>query len=405
MIPIETQLQTLRQWSESGEDDVLTIYADVDPARPDNAGRAWLKRVKNALKELPEIRNRQGKRDQPLYDQVMALLEAERPEARMLALFAYRDRNGRLYAERLDLQIELPFVDVARGRIEVRYGAPYITPLWFAVDEYERVGILLLIGGRWRFFEVFLGEIREDEETLASIANEDWKALEEASRKVLSEWEAGAARPGGRFDRRSPKERAAARVETWMHKLYSRLARLLDQAVDRLAIERLVLVGEQWKSSHFETYLSHRLQQRIVARLPLWSEAQQTSAMALLRRVEPVLLETERKAELALLKEIREQPGIWGVDPVLEALQQGQVQRWVLPWSLELTIWRCPQDGFVAASRETAAILCEQPQPVSLREHVLNLAFEYGAKIEFVRGEAEQCLLEEMGGMAALRRW
>ncbi len=405
MIPIETQLQTLRQWSESGEGDVLTIYADVDPARPDNAGRAWLKRVKNALRDLPEMRNRQGKRDQPMYDQVMALLEAERPEARTFALFAHRDQNGQLYAERLDLQIELPFVDVTRGRIEVRYGAPYITPLWVAVNDYERAGILLLIGGRWRFFEIFLGEIREDEETLASIASEDWKALAEASHKVLSEWETSAARSGGRFDRLSPRERTAARVETWMHKLYSRLARLLDQAVDRLAIERLVLVGEQWKSSHFETYLSRRLQQRIVARLPLWAEAHQSPAMALLGRVEPVLQETERKAELALLQEIREQPGIWGIDPVLAALQLGQVQRWVLPWSLELTVWHCPHDGFVAASRETAAIMCEQPRLVSLREHVLRLAFEYGVKIEFVRGEAEQCLLDEMGGMAALRRW
>lgn len=405
MIPIETQLQTLRQWSESVEDDVLTIYADVDPAKPENAGRAWLKRVKNTLKDLDEILNRQGKHDQPMYDQVMTLLETERPEARTLALFAHRDRQGRLYVERLDLQIELPLVDVARGRVEARYGAPYITPLWFAIDEYERAGILLLTGARWRFFEVFLGEIRENEETLASISSEHWKAIEEASRQVSSEWSARAAKPGGRYDKLSPKERTSARIETWLHKLYGRLARLLEQAMNRLNIERLVLVGEQWQTSHFETYLSRRLQQRIVARLPLWLEAQQASAMALLRRVEPVLLEAERQAELALLEAIREQPGLWGIDAVLDALQLGRVQRWVLPWSLELTIWRCPQDGFVAATRETATILCEQPEPVSLREHVLNLAAEYGAQLEFVRGGAEERLLKEMGGMAALLRW
>lgn len=405
MISIETQLQALRQWSEATEDDVLTIYADVNPAKPENADRAWLKRVKNALKDLPEILDCQGKRDQPLYDQVMALLEVERPEARTLALFAHRDHHGKLYTERLDLQVELPLVDVARGRVEARYGAPYITPLWFAVDEYERAGILMLNRRRWRFFEVFLGEIREDEETLASIDSEDWKALEEASRRVSSEWDARAAQPGGRYDKLSPKDRAAARVETWVHKLYSRLSHLLDQAVDRLAVERLVLVGEQWQTSHFETYLSRRLQRRIVARLPLWPEVRQASATALWHRVEPVLLEAERHAELALLEKIREQPGLWGIDPVLDALQLGRVQRWVLPWSLELTIWRCPQGGFVAATWETAKTLCEQPESVRLREHVLNLASEYGAEIEFVRGDAEQRLLEEMGGMAALLRW
>ncbi|MBC7260638.1 MAG: hypothetical protein H5T63_01380 [Chloroflexi bacterium] len=405
MLPIETQLQRLQQWSEVAEDNVLTIYADVNPAKPENANQAWLKRVKNALRDLTDVLDRQGKRDQPLHDRVLFLLEAERPEARTLALFATRDRHGRLHAERLDLQIDLPVVDLAHGRVEARYGAPYITPLWFAVDEYERAGILLLEGSRWRFFEVFLGEIREDEEALASIASEEWEALEEASRKVALVWDTRAAKPGGCYDKLSPKERAAARIEIWTHKLYDKLSHLLDQAVDRLAIERLVLVGEHWQTSHFETYLSRRLQHRIVARMPLWPEHEGISTMALWRRVEPVLLEVERKQELALLDKIREQPGLWGIDAVLDALQLGRVQRWVVPWSLDLTIWRCPQDSFVAATREAAAIVCEQPEPTPLREHVLDLASEYGAELEFVRGEAEQRLLKEMGGMAALLRW
>ncbi len=102
MLHIERQLEELRQWLEAAHDNVLSIYADVHPGKPENAGRAWRLRIKNALKELPEIRDRAGRRDEPLYEEVLRLLESERPEARTLALFAHRDSDGRLHIQRLD---------------------------------------------------------------------------------------------------------------------------------------------------------------------------------------------------------------------------------------------------------------------------------------------------------------
>lgn len=405
MLAIERQLDELRQWMNEAQENVLSIYADVNPGKPENARRAWVTRVKNALKELPEIRNRQGRRDEPLYDEVLSLLEADRPEARTLAMFAHRDSGGRLHVQRLDLQVELPVVDLARGRVEARYGAPYATPLWFAVDEYQRAGILLLTGARWRFFEVFLGEIREGEEVFPEISAADWKQLQEASSRISDEMASRSLRPGGRFEKLSPRERAAARASAWLNRLYSTLARLLEQTADRLAIERLVLVGEQWQTSHFETYLSRRIQQRVAVRAPLWPEAQQAAPVAVWRLLEPALVEAERRGEVELLHTIRERPGLWGADAVLNALQMGRVKLWVLPWGLDIRIWRCGEDGFVAASRETAAEVCANPEEAALRDHVWALASDYGADLEFVRGEAEQKLIAEMGGMAALPRW
>jgi len=63
------------------------------------------------------------------------------------------------------------------------------------------------------------------------------------------------------------------------------------------------------------------------------------------------------------------------------------------------------QSGFVAGTKEAAEALGEDPQPVPLREHVFDLASQWGAKLEFVRGEAERQLLERFEGMAALLRW
>ena len=55
--------------------------------------------------------------------------------------------------------MELPVVDLAHGRVECRWGEPYVTPLLYALDEYERAGVLYLDQMSWRFYEIFLGEI------------------------------------------------------------------------------------------------------------------------------------------------------------------------------------------------------------------------------------------------------
>lgn len=65
MLPTEQRLKDLREWIEKAEDNVLSLYVGVNPAKPVNAGKARLLRAKNALKGLPEIKNRQKKRTNP----------------------------------------------------------------------------------------------------------------------------------------------------------------------------------------------------------------------------------------------------------------------------------------------------------------------------------------------------
>jgi hypothetical protein len=399
---IEKLIEDVRSLYGDSEGPVLSVYADVDPAKPENACNAWVTRVKNAIRDLPEIRDREGKRDAPLYDAVMGLLDEARPAARTLALFAARGKQGRLDVRRVELQVELPVVDLAHGRVEAQWGEPYLTPLLYAADEYPRVGIVLLEGARWRFYRVFLDEIEEDAAAFAEISAPDWAAIEEAARRIENISEA-RLKAGGKLDKLSPKDRAAAKVSAWLHKLYLRLARLLQRAA--AGSERLVLVGMPWQVSHFEGYLERGLRARVVARLPLPGDAARTTPRKLFDFVLPALQQAERAAESALLDRIAAQPGIWGFDPVLDALQLGRVEVLVLPWSVHGTIWHCPDDEFFAGSRQVAESVCAQPVEVPLRARVWRLARDFGARVEFVRGEPEQRLQREFGGIAALLRW
>lgn len=406
MLTIERQLESLKQWTLQTHQPVLSVYADTDPAKPENASRAYVTRVKNALDAFPEVRDVHGKRDQPLCDRVLSLLDSSRPAGRTLVLFACRDDRLGLHVERLDLQVELPVVDVAGGRVEVRYGRPYLTPLALAADDYARTGVVVLPhAGEWRFLEIFLGEARRDEEALAEIAPDAWRSLQEAGQRIRNEFEQRSGKPGGRFDKLAPSERLAARLAVWTQKLYANLGRLVERAMDRLAIERLLLSGDPWQISYLEAFFSRRVKQRVAARLPPVPEAVASSPDAVWRHVEPVILEAERREELELLREIRERGGLWGVDAVLDAIQLGRVRRWVLPWSPGITVFRCPGEDTFAATRDGALRLCGQPVEVALRDHVLELAEQYGSDLEFVRGEAERLLVTEMGGMAAELRW
>lgn len=400
---LEKKLAALRQWSENATDNFLSVYADINPAKPENLGGAWKKRVKSSLKELEALREPQGKHLPPLYERVLELIEAEQPEARTFALFAYTDTKGMLYYERLDLHIELPVVNLANGRVEVRYGKPYLTPLWFAVDEYERIGILVLDEQRWRIFEVYLGEVFEDKDIFASIDAELWARLRQESE--LFSLSVQALKSGRRFERLSTKDRAAARLSDWLQSFYKNMKTLLEKFVDERHIERIVIIGELWQVSHFESYLSQRLLNKLIATLPLWPGSKDEPAQAIWKKVEPAVIASERAKELQLLEKIKNQPGIWGVDPVLDALQLGRVRLWVLPWHLDQTVWYCPDDHYIAATQNIANLLCQHPIQVSLRDYALDIASAFGTDIDFVCGEAETKLVQEMGGMAALLRW
>ena len=102
---------------------VLSIYFDANPAEPTNQKRGWLVRVKDTLKGLDLPRG--------LTPKVIHELEQIIPAAHTYVVFADDADLIKIYA----LQVDLPVVDIAHGRVEVRWGEPYVFPLVYAIDE------------------------------------------------------------------------------------------------------------------------------------------------------------------------------------------------------------------------------------------------------------------------------
>jgi peptide subunit release factor 1 (eRF1) len=390
--------EEVRRIKESLKDlktPALSLYLDINPAKPDNAGRAYALRAKDAMKALAVPEALAGK--------VLELLQHEVIQAKTLALFADRER-----LELFPLQVELPlvravktaFVDEKTSRLLTdgalaHYGEPFLLPLVYALDEYERYGVVYVDQERWRVFEVFLGEIAEVNDAFLALDTEAWRrlSLDAPGRRFNL---GGIARGG------AGQDLFAKRLAAWEERFYKALAQELVRHVEERGFTRLLLMGPEEHTKLFLGYLPKRLKEKVVAELPSLPHPG-ASPGEVLKRLEPVLEEVERQAEVRLLEELEEAYPKAAFGPeVLARVQEGRVELWVLPWHLEKEVYAC--DGLYLAEEAQALAYCQNPEKKPLAVVLPELAAGYAAKLEFVRGEAEKRLLER-GGMAALLRW
>jgi len=381
----QQQVSDLTSFISELETPTLSIYTDINPAKPENSRKAWLLRVKNSLNEFTELSDE-------LKQKVFNLLEQERPKARTLIMFA----NDQLI-ERIDLQVDLPIVDLAHGQVEARWGKPYVTPLLYALDEYERTGVVFLDQKKWRFFEIYLNEIEEIDRAFVDINSEQWRqlSLDSVDRYYPGK---GASRGGADFDR------FARRLEGWTYRLYKQLIQHINQQVRERSLERLILAGTNETTHFFREILPKVLRDKVVRCIPCPPQAD-VNLSEILNKVTPVIRDIERQSEFALLARVRE-AGIWGMEKVLESLQMGQLYAIILPWQLNGTLWQCSNGWLSLTPIEGNALFPDESIfEVKLKDVLPEVAIDYGTRLEFVSEETEQLLKQDFDGIAGLLRW
>lgn len=388
------EILELRRTVGSYEAPVLSLYAHVNPAMPDNHPRAVAVRAKVSMKAIgvPE----------KVAQRVFEFLSQKVQQAKTLVIFANEDSF-----ETLGLEVDLPVVDPTTGRVEARWGEPYLTPLLLALDEHSRYGVLFVDSDRWRLFEVFLGQIAEREQA--------YRPVSPAERDELNP-------PREQHPGWIPERGTAARDNADWH-LTELTRRFFESSMDRIAgdiaerdLGRLILLGPDEYVHLFEKVLPQGLKQRVVARLSSLPSPD-LSAHEVLKKVRPTIEEVEARAEEELLARIREE-GHWGFERCLSELQQGQLYTLVVPWGIDREVWVDRGTGYVSTSPAKLSADGEQRREAvpdgeavdglearPLRDVLPDLALAFGARVEFVRGDRSERLLDEFGGMAALPRW
>lgn len=384
----KSEILTLRDAVGNYSLPVLSLYVQTNPAMPNNHPHAVAARARVTMKRL-------GVPDD-IVQTVSERLGAQVHQARTIVVFANASA-----CETIGLEVDLPVVDERSGLVEARWGAPYITPLLLALDEYERYGVIWVDKERWRLFEVFLGQIAECEQAFRPRTARELDGMRSSSdgaSPYLSD------RGGATKDNDAFRQREAIR-------------RFLDDAVTRSIqiseqreLWRWIIMGPDESVAAFQRLLPQAWAERVVARLPSLPRAD-ISAQAVLDKVRPYVDAVEAEHEEQLLDRVREQ-GHFGVERCLRELQQGQLHVLLVPWENDRKVYVDPSTGFVSAEMPTLGSRAplahngaSRSEEKTLREVLPDLAVAFGARLEFLRGDRAVRLAGEFGGMAGLPRW
>ncbi|MCX7894695.1 MAG: Vms1/Ankzf1 family peptidyl-tRNA hydrolase [Thermoanaerobaculum sp.] len=365
------QLQRLSQ----APGNTLTVYLDVDQAKPANRKRGFETQLKDLLKQL--IAQHPG--DEELMataQEVEDIVKRVEPNGKTLVLFRHR-RLGFTFRNVLKLSLP-PAAYWGRGAV--------LRPLVEVLDEHERYAVVLVDSQRARLCTVWLGEIEEHKDMIAFVPP---RPDSPSSDKLRSQ---------SRMERHHD-ESVSAHVKT--------VARELSRLVDELEVDRLVLGGNGEVANALARALPKRLQGRLVEILPIPVSA---SHEEILQRTKEVQERLERVAELEvvrdLLREVRKGGrAVAGLPATLDAVNAKPIWKLVYVGGLSLEGQECSQCHGLFTMAEERCPQCGNTLHAvdKLLDRLSQKVLEGGGTVEVVRGPAAETL-RQVGDIAAILR-
>lgn len=370
------QAQELRQaiTSMAGrQGPVLSAYLSVNADIPENQGRTYLVRLRDAMNDEGVPKDlQQGIRDY--------LDEETHPAARTLAVFAAEDGLFEVYR----LQVDVPE--------SFRWGDPYVAPLTLVLNEYEPYGAAVLDAERFRYFVV---------SPLSSAHGE-----EDVKANGFMEIDLHPSEPYPRGGGSTNLDAAGRKHEANIHNFYKELGERTRDITFQEGVKRLILAGPRERTAEFRRTLPNELQERVVAEEHVDIGAPEGE---LLDNLEAIRERAEHERERELLGEIRER-GVRGPDETIAALQEeNRVYHLAALWEMEAEIRWCDNDQL--AIRDVTAEECpfcgQKTRVRPLTDVLIDLAAARGARLDFMLGENENTdiLRDEFGGIAGLTRF
>lgn len=367
-------LDQLQQLSQA-PGNTLTVYLEVDQAKPANRKRGFETRLRDLFKQLMSQHPDDEELSQTIAT-VEAIVKRLDPTGKTLVLV----RHHRLgFTFRQVLKLSLP-TSVFWGR-----GAN-LRPLVEALDEHERYAVVLVDSQKARIVTVFLGEVEEHRDLIAFTPP---RPDNPPSDKLRSQ---------SRMERHHD-ESVANHVKN--------VAKELSRLVDELEVDRLVLGGSSEAANALARALPKRLQGRLVEVLPIPVTA---SNGEILQRTAEVQERLERAQELEivrdLLREVRKGgKAVAGLPATLEAVNGKRIWKLVYLQGISLEGQECGKcHAFFTMADEKCPNCNSKLHPVKdLVNRVSHAVLETGGSVEVVSGPAAEAL-RQVGDVAALLR-
>ncbi len=356
---------------------MLSVHLDTTPGRVIGEGwRIWFRQASEALREQMTGAERS---ERQRFDEAVSIVQdmVERtvtPDHPGIAVFS---------SGTPDDTVSVPLPRPPRDLI-VWSAEPAVEPLVEAVDDAERVAVVLFDKERTRMFSVFLGQIEERHVFVDDVpgkqATGDWFGLSQA--------------------------RYARHHEDHVLRHVKRTTRALMDELRELPFDRLIIGGSPEATSMLLHHLPRPLRDRLAGTISIELFAPDSDVLS------AALVEAEaaeRRDELAQIRALLEassaQGAVLGLDATLGVLNEGQVHLLYVAEALDVTGGECPRCQRLMLAVETCPVCGGPVQTVPrISERATAYARAQGARVEHVAGEAGDVLIQR-GGLAAWARY
>jgi hypothetical protein len=368
--------------------DVLSIYVDVDPTKPEHqvpnpAYRIWLHQaMRQTLAGIGGSRRRGALR---AGRQVLAFVDTAPARGRGLAIFA---------APQLWREYVLPFPLPN----QVQYGRPDVIPLLWAMSEYKPYAILAVYLEHARIAVAYLGRTTVvDDETL-ELDTRDWTFKSGRTSTYMRQVGIGVGRgiQADTFD---------ARVDEHRRQFWQGVAQATARALVERQIDRVIIGGPEEAAATVRELLPEAVRAHVIAVVPMPSYATLAEVQ---ERTLPVALAEHHRRDSELVVDLLARAGendgaVIGRAATFMSLMQGEVKTLVVARDLDGDIWQCRQCESVSATPIGTCPGCGGVvERAPLRQTLPLLARRHGAELEVVGPPISGQLT---GGIGAILRY
>ncbi len=373
-------LRVLSSRPERPADSVLSVYLETDQSRHANLNRGFEKQLKDMMASLRKT----------IYDssELERFRSATRHVEDFVSSYQIGARGIVMFFDQSDgffwhCELQAPIQNQARWNREL-----FLQPLAAAMDESEPYAVALFGQASVRLFVVSLGEIEE-------LIQETFPSRQVRHIRTVGTEHLGSA---------SQAQRKADERIRWNLR---HIEGDVDWLIQSKQLNQLLLAGTTQITAEFRKLLPKRLASRVIGSVDISTDA---SLETVLAAAQPVAQKHERDTELRLVDEVvteaaRKRRTVTGLSSTLEAVNQGRV--WQLVYSEEFRSpgFECSKCTALFSLERKSCLYCGAVvrRVADVVEHAIEHALRKGARIEVVKGEASESLINA-GGIGAFLR-
>lgn len=303
--------------NEGEGQDILSLYLHVDNAVPENQATnpAWRIWLKQHLRRIDDQITDAAREDWDiLRERVEAYFQAYSPAGKAVVAF---------FGDGWDQVYSLPVLVENQGA----YGKPLVTPLLWALDEYEPYLVVQVDQEEAHFYVSFLGQT--DFRDSMEVDIDEYDFAQKTGKPM-------AAPSAGGFSRAQSNNREEFEDMIGEHRMrfYREVAEHTRQIVEKEGIERVIIGGSEESGHVVRKQLAQAVEKHVV---DVVSIPRHYTAHQIFEQVQPLALEHERRQESRLIDEVIDAArsggrGALGIEATQTALQNQQVAHLILAW-------------------------------------------------------------------------